>query len=88
MLKFVKQSDAKKFIIATELGIIHTLKKENPDKEFIPVAENIICPNMKKTTLEKVLWALEENKNVITVSKEIAIKAKASLDRMIQILPK
>jgi quinolinate synthase len=88
MLKFVKQSDAKKFIIATELGIIHTLKNENPDKEFIPVAANIICPNMKKTTLEKVLWALEENKNVITVSKEIAIKAKASLDKMLQVLPK
>lgn len=88
MLKFVKQSTAKTFIIATELGIIHTLKKENPDKEFLPVAANIICPNMKKTTLEKVLWALEENQHVITVSKEIAIKAKASLDRMLQVVPK
>lgn len=87
MLKFVKTSDAKTFIIATELGIIHTMKKEVPDKEFIPVAANIICPNMKKITLEKVLWALEDMRYEITVSKEIAVRAKGALDRMLEVLP-
>ena len=87
MLKFVKASSAKKFIIATELGIIHTLKNENPDKEFMAVSANIICPNMKKITLEKVLWALEDNKNIITVDETTTQNAKAALDRMIQVLP-
>ena len=88
MLKFVKESSATKFIIATELGIIHTLKTENPDKEFMAVSANIICPNMKKITLEKVLWALEDNKEIITVDKTTAENAKAALDGMLQVLPK
>lgn len=88
MLKFVKQSPNDCFIIATELGIIHTLKKENPQKEFIGVSNEIICPNMKKITLEKVLWALEDNKYVITVDEETRTKARAALDRMLEVLPK
>jgi quinolinate synthase len=88
MLKFAKESDAKSFIIATEVGIIHTLKKQNPEKNFYAAAEKAICPNMKKITLEKVLWSLEDMKYKITIDKEIATRAKASLDRMIEILPK
>lgn len=96
MLKFAKQSKIRKFIIATETGIIHTLKKENPDAEFIPAAPKAVCPNMKKITLEKVLWALEDlgnpssekSKYRVTVPADIREKAKKSLDRMIEILPK
>lgn len=88
MLKFAKKSDAKRFIIATELGIIHTLKKENPEKEFIPASERLICPNMKKISLEKVLWALEDMKYKITVDEKTAQKARAALDRMLEVLPK
>jgi quinolinate synthase len=88
MLKFAKESDAKSFIIATEVGIIHTLKKQNPEKEFHAAAEKAICPNMKKITLEKVLWSLEDMKYEITVDKETAKRAKASLERMIEVLPK
>ena len=88
MLKFVKNSPDECFIIATELGIIHTLKKENPEKEFIGVSNEIICPNMKKISLESVLWALEDNKYVIKVDQKIAEKAKASLDRMLEVVPK
>lgn len=96
MLKFVKKSKIRKFIVATETGIIHTLKKENPDAEFIPAAPKAVCPNMKKITLEKVLWSLEDlehstaqkSKYRIAVPDEIRIKAKKSLDRMVEILPK
>jgi quinolinate synthase len=88
MLKFARESEAKSFIIATEVGIVHTLKKQNPDKEFFPAAEKAVCPNMKKITLEKVAWALEDMKYEITVDEKIASRAKASLDRMIEILPK
>jgi quinolinate synthase len=87
MLKFAKQSDAKQFIIATETGIIHTLKKENPDKEFYPASTRALCPNMKRITLDKVLWSLEDMHYKITVPADIAAKAKKALDRMVAILP-
>jgi len=95
MLKFAKQSKIRKFIIATEVGIIHALKKENPDAEFYPAAPKAVCPNMKKITMEKVLWALEDleitsgeqSSYRITVPNDIREKAKKSLDRMVEILP-
>ena len=87
MLRFVKKSPAKSFIVATEEGIIHTLKKQNPDKEFLGVSEQAICPNMKKITLEKVLWSLEDMEHKITVPEDIRLKAKAALDRMLEVLP-
>jgi quinolinate synthase len=87
MLKFAKQSDAKRFIIATETGIIHTLKKENPDKEFYPVTTRAICPNMKRITLDKVLWSLEDMHYKITVPADIAARAKNALEKMVAILP-
>ena len=88
MLKFVRTSDKKEFIIATEIGIIHTLKKQNPGKIFYPASEKFICPNMKKITLEKVLFSLEDNKYIIKVPDETAQKAKKALDRMVAVLPK
>ncbi|MFH1370068.1 MAG: quinolinate synthase NadA [Planctomycetota bacterium] len=87
MLKFAKQSEAKKFIVVTETGIIHTLKKENPDKEFFAASSRAVCPNMKRITLEKVLWSLEDMHYRITVPEEIKTRAKNALDRMVAILP-
>jgi quinolinate synthase len=88
MLKFAKTSRADEFIIATEKGIIHSLKKQNPDKQFYPVTEKAVCPNMKKISLEKVVWALEDMHYEITVPEPIRSKARRSLDRMLQVLPK
>ncbi|MBN1973377.1 MAG: quinolinate synthase NadA [Sedimentisphaerales bacterium] len=96
MLKFAKQSRIRKFIVATETGIIHTLKKENPDAEFIAAAPKAVCPNMKKIPLEKILWALEDlesspdkkTKYRVTVPEDIRKRAKKALDRMVEILPK
>jgi quinolinate synthase len=86
MLKFVKESQDSEFIIGTEIGIIHRLQKENPNKKFYPASDLAVCPNMKKTTLEKVLWSLEEEKTEIKVPRNIADKAKLAIDRMLQIL--
>jgi quinolinate synthase len=87
MLKFAAKSTAKRFIIATEMGIIHTLKKQNPGTEFFPASERAICPNMKKITADKVIGSLQEMKYKITVPETISIKAKKALDRMVEILP-
>ncbi len=85
MLSFVKQSPHKKFIIGTEVGIIHPLKKDNPDKDFIPAAPHMICPNMKLTTLSDVYDCLLQMKNVVTVAPDIKKAAKVSLSRMLAV---
>ena len=87
MLNFARKSGAKHFIVATEKGIIYTLKKQNPEKEFFSATENATCPNIKKITLEKVVWSLEDMEYRIVVSEEIRMKAKAALDRMLAVLP-
>ena len=87
MLKFAKTSTARRFIIATEIGIIHALKKQNPQAEFIPASDRAVCPNMKKISLDKVVGSLEDMQYKVTVPQEIRVKAKRSLDRMVEILP-
>ncbi|MFC1634119.1 quinolinate synthase NadA [Planctomycetota bacterium] len=87
MLKLAAKGTAKQFIIATETGIIHSLKKQNPDVEFIPATDRAICPNMKKITLDKVIASLEEMQYEITIPEAISTKAKKTLDRMVEILP-
>jgi quinolinate synthase len=87
MLKFAAKSKAKRFIIATEKGIIHTLNKQNPEAEFYPASERAICPNMKKITIDKVIASLEKMQYKITVVETIRAKAKKALDRMVEILP-
>jgi len=87
MLKFVKTSTPKGFIVATEIGIIHALQKQNPDAEFIPASERAICPNMKKISLDKVIGSLQDMQYEVKLPEEITAKAKKALDRMVEILP-
>lgn len=85
MLTYVKHSNSKEFIIGTEIGLLHRLKKENPEKTFIPATKYAVCPNMKFNTLKSIIHALEKNQHVITVPEDIRIKAKKALDRMLSI---
>lgn len=86
IVRFARESEAKKLIIGTEIGIIHRLKKENPAKTFIPITEQAICPNMKLITLEKVLWALSEMKYEIIIDENIRKKALQAVEKMISIV--
>ena len=85
MLRVAGLSEAKEFIVGTEIGLLHRLRKENPAKVFFPLRKDMVCPNMKKTTLQSVLTALREMKNVIKVPEEIRVPAKRALDRMLEI---
>ena len=85
MLKFAGETAAKQIIVGTELGIIHRLKIENPDKMFIPVSEQAICPNMKLIELHDVLNALENMEHEIILEPRIIEKARASIERMIEV---
>jgi len=86
MCKFAKETAAKEIIVATEVGLIYRLKKDYPDKEFYPASEAAVCPNMKRTTQEKVLWALEELKEEVRVSDEIRTRARRAIDKMLEII--
>lgn len=85
MCKWARETDAKTILVGTELGICHRLAKENPGKTFIPVAEHLICPNMKKTTLEKLRDCLVNLSPQVTVPPAIAIPAKRAIDRMLEV---
>jgi len=85
MIKHVKTSPSKEFIIATETGMLHRLRKENPDKIFHPARENAVCKYMKMITLPKVLRSLEEDIYEVKVPLHTALRAKKSIDRMLEI---
>jgi len=87
MLKFAGKNSAKRFIVATEIGMIYALKRQNPQSEFIAASERAICPNMKRITVEKVLWSLEDMRYKVTVPDKVRVKAKKAIDRMVATLP-
>ena len=85
IMNYVKNSDHNEFVIATEQGVTDRLKRDYPDKTFIAVKDNIICPNMKMTSLEDILEVLENETNEIFVNEEIAQKAVKCIDRMLEV---
>lgn len=85
MIRFARESSAREFIVATETGILHPLKKECPDKEFYPASNRLVCPNMKLTTLEKVHRSLITLEPRVSVPREIRERAVRCLDRMLAI---
>lgn len=87
MIDFAGKSEALEFIVATEEGILHSLQKKYPAKKFYPVNDHAVCPNMKKITLEKLLWSLEDMQTVVQVPPAVAQKARRALDRMLEVLP-
>jgi len=85
MCKYAGDCPAKEFVVGTEEGILHRLKKENPDKRFFLAYEDAVCPNMKLNTLERVYSALKEEKFQVTVPEPIARRARTALERMFEI---
>jgi len=84
MCRYARRNEVREMVVGTEVGIIHRLRKENPGKRFIPVSDQAICPNMKLTNLEKVLWSLEEMSPEVKVPEGIRLKAIAAVDKMLQ----
>ena len=85
MVKRVKESQNNKFVIATEVGILHRINKEVNNKELIPLKEDAICKYMKMITLEKLHQSLKNNIFEVKVPEKIANKARLSIERMIEI---
>jgi quinolinate synthase len=85
IIAYCRESGEKEFIIGTEKGILHSLKKQNPEKNFFPASDLAVCRNMKKITLDKVLTSLETLQPVIEVSINTQEKALAPIKRMLEI---
>jgi len=86
MVRFCAESPAREFIIGTEIGMLERLRRDNPGKSFWPVTELADCPNMKLTTLEKVLWELEDLEHRVVLPDEVVDKAREPIERMVEIL--
>ncbi len=84
MCRYVKSTGAKQVNVATELGLIHRLKKENPDIVYIPLSEQMVCPDMKMIRLHDVLQSLERMRYKITVPEDIREKAVRPIQRMLE----
>ena len=85
IIEFASNNPAREYIIGTELGIFHPLKKNNPEKDFFPASEKMICKDMKLITLEKVLHSLKKLEPRIIVPENIRKKSLKALNRMIEI---
>jgi len=91
LIKNVNKTNGKNYIIATEPGIIHQMKKNNPSKKFIPLPSNDgcacnKCPHMRLNTMEKIIEVLSGLKNEITLNEDIRVKALKPLNRMLKIV--
>jgi quinolinate synthase len=85
MCAFAKSSDATEFIVGTETGILHRLQKENPGKTFHPVSNEIVCKDMKYTTLEKIAESLRTMTTKVTVPEDVSERAKRAIEAMLAV---
>lgn len=85
MINQARESQADEFVVATEIGILHRLKKENPSKTFHPIESEMSCRYMKMITMEKVYMALKEDQYQVTVPEDVASRARLAIDRMVSI---
>ncbi len=85
MYTFARETKARKIIVGTEKGVLYRMRLDSPGKTFIPLAEDMICPNMKLTRLVDVRDALVNMEPVVTVPEEIRLLARRALDRMLAV---
>ncbi len=85
MLQYVREAAAQEFIIGTEQGILHRMRKENPGKVFHSPCRRLICRPMKRMTMGDVLSALKENRYQVTVPEEIRLRALQAVERMLAV---
>ena len=85
IIDYAASSNAAKFIIGTEMGVMYKLKKDNPEKQFYLLSPGLVCPNMKKTTLKSIYEALRDMKNSIVLDEKLRLRARMPLDRMLRV---
>jgi quinolinate synthase len=86
MIRYAHRPEVKQLIVGTEVCVLHRMQLENPGKEFIPVSEKAVCPNMKRTSLEKILWALQDMAPQVHVPEDIRRRAERAVARMLEVV--
>ncbi len=85
MRRYARETDAQGLVVGTEIGLLHSLRKDNPEKAFYPAAEMADCPNMKLNTLEKIVWALEDIVYQVRVPEDTRVSASKAIERMLSL---
>jgi quinolinate synthase len=85
MYRYAMKSQAETFIVGTEEGLMHRLRKDNPGKKFVLAYDGAVCPNMKLNTLDRLYVALKEEKHLVSVPEPVAKKARKALERMFEV---
>ena len=85
MMQHASRSNARSFVVATETGILHRMRRKNPDKTFVPASEKAECQYMKMINLQNVHESLAEDKHLVKVPKNIADRARLAIERMMAI---
>ncbi|MDI6699105.1 MAG: quinolinate synthase NadA [Candidatus Saccharicenans sp.] len=86
MIREAPKSEAREIIVATEVGILHRLRKENPGKKFYPASEKAVCPNMKRINLKKIYKTLLLEKPEVTVEASVADRAREAINQMVRFI--
>ena len=85
MIAWCRTTSAKAIIVGTEIGLLHRLRKDSPEKAFLEVSPLADCPNMKLNTLEKMVWSLEDMEYQVSVPPDVAAPARRAIERMLEI---
>lgn len=85
MIRYARESKAKEFIVATELGILHRMRQDNPEKTFFPASPHAVCQYMKMNTMEKLAQCLEHMRYEVRVPEEISKRAYLCIERMLEL---
>lgn len=85
IIDYVKNSDEKQFVIVTEKGVADRLRRDYPNKEFILISNNMLCESMKLTTLEEILYSLENEVNEITLDEDVRKRSASCIERMLKV---
>ena len=85
IIEYVKNSSEKQFVIVTEKGVADRLKRDYPEKEFVIISENMLCESMKLTTLDEILYCLENETNEISLEEDVRVRSKNCIERMLKV---
>jgi quinolinate synthase len=85
MRRYARETEARELIVGTEIGLLHGLREDNPDKTFYPASRLADCPNMKLNTMEKILWSLEDMVYEVRVPEDIRARAENAMQRMLDL---